>query len=161
MAVAVFLTSCEQDSILEDEVQELLAVESDSEVTTFYSLSDLPENLPTPNKVLEQSMESLGEEDLDSRDCIDVIRYKVNGCNDMIVDWNSENNLALFVYHYKVAGNEWLGTTRINPTNQYCNFRCDGFGFCPSGNNGQIRSVAFMGSGSTTYDSITKYWTDN
>jgi len=149
MAVAVFMTSCEQtEEIIGGDDSDFLVVENDDEITTYYDLADLPEGLPNPDDVLVRSLESDEQQDIDSRDyCIDVIRYKVNECNDMTVDWRSKNNLALFV---------------INPTpNKDCNFRCDEFGFCPSGVNGQIRSVAFMGSGYTTYDSETKYWYDD
>ena len=163
MVLAIFMTSCQkEETLIEDVNVEVNDQNTDAlnEAITYDNLTDLPEGMPSPQDVLTWSeMES--NQDIEARSCIDVIRFKVYSCNNMIVDWRSSNNLALFVYHYKVAGNVWLGTTRINPTNGVqCNFRCDGFGLCPSGSNGLIKSVAFMGSGSTTYDSITKYWVD-
>ncbi len=164
MAVAVFMTSCEQE-IIGDETDGFLIAEDNSEITT-YDVTNLPTDLPSPEEVLEWSLnESTDvEQDTDLRGgicgCSRVVRYKTNGSSHT-VDWYSQNNLALFVYHYKRSNNKYLGYTRINPTTSSCHFRCKGFYFNPSGNNGAMKSVAFLGSGYTTCSSKTSYWTDN
>lgn len=169
MAIAVLLTSCEQESldlIPEENIENLLTVPEENRTVTVYDAADLPADLPTTAEVLEwasaedNSIDKPGE-DVESRGicgCSRVIRYKTNGCWHTI-DWKSENNLALFVYHYRVSDNKsWV--TRIDPDSASCTFSCDGFYFNPPGNNGLIRSVAFLGSGYTVCSSKTKYWYD-
>lgn len=170
MAIAVLLTSCEQESldlIPEENVENLLTVPEENGAVTVYDATDLPADLPTPDEVLEwasvedNSTDKPGE-DIESRGicgCSRVIRYKINGSSHTI-DWKSENNLALFVYHYRVSDNaSWV--TRINPDSATCTFSCDNFNFNPPGSNGLMRSVAFLGSGYTVCSSITKYWFDS
>lgn len=166
LVIAVFMTACEQKhEVIGDEIEGFLVAEDNDEVTT-YDITDLPNELPSPDEVLEWSLTESAdvEQDMDLRGgicgCSRVVRYKANGSSHT-VDWYSQNNLALFVYHYRRSDNRYLGSTRINPTTSSCHFRCKGFYFNPSGNNGAMRSVAFLGSGYTTCSSKTAYWTDN
>lgn len=155
MAVAVFMTSCEQ-------TEEIIEAEN----ITAYDITNLPDDLPSPEEVLEWSLNETtdNEEDVALRSgicgCSRVVRYKTNGSNHTI-DWYSQNNLALFIYHYRRSDNRYLGRTRIDPNTSSCHFTCKNRYINPIGVNGPVKSVAFLGSGYTTCSSKTAYWTDN
>lgn len=134
MAVAVFMTSCEQSaSTLEDEIVDM-NVQEDLMVT---SLEDLPED---PAVVLANSYENTNQELEGRASCNKVIRLKKG-----IVDWHGPKTLALWIYHYNSSGN-YIGHTRRDRTSAGGHTDCTVWD-CKTWpyNNSIAKSVAFVG----------------
>jgi len=93
--------------------------------------------------------------------CSRVTDYNTNGYHNHKMAWKSENNLALFIYHYRISGNKYLGYTRLNPDTSGCHSQSKNLNINLIGVNGPMRSVAFLGSGYTTCSLKTGYWNDN
>jgi len=134
MAVAVFLTSCEQTIALEDEIIEMNIQDNE----TIISVEDLPaspeEVWAAANTDSNNSDLNNTEEALDTRSC----PLKVRKLRFTDVIWYSTPQYALWIYHYDSNGN-FISHDRKDVT--YCHRRYETYSPPP----GRCKSVAFVG----------------
>jgi len=102
MAVAVFMTSCEQAEVIAEEGNDVSNIYEESSFIEFDDLTDLPEGLP--EDVINAIESSLNDssQDIESRECCNISTFEfING-------------KILAIYH-------------VNPNRSfYVNYRCNG-----------------------------------
>jgi len=132
MAVAVFLTSCEQTSI-EDTIIDM-NIQSDEASTSPEDLPVSPEDVwAAVNGETSSSDINNIEEDIESRACTKIWSIEQNH-----VTWTSTPQYALWIYHYNSNGNFISYTRKDVP---YCTTRTRSYSV-PSN---RCTSVAFVG----------------
>jgi len=134
MAVAVFMTSCEQAATtFEDDIVEM-SNQNDEFITSIEDLPVSPDEVWAAANAETETTNLNTDESLDSRGC----ERKVKSLSCNTVKWNSSPQYALWIYHYNSSGN-YIGTTREDVPS--CGTWIKSYTPPP----GRYRSVAFVG----------------
>jgi len=102
MAVAVFLTSCGQEEVITDEIDQLSGIYETDSFIEFNDLAELPEDLPEDVRDAIESELNNSNQDVESRTCCNISSF------------------------YFSNGKIWTAY-RVNPNRSfYVNYRCNG-----------------------------------